>query len=179
MINLLPPEDKSRLKHAYMVRLVSVATAFLGVLFMVALLLLLPSYFLSGVKEQLAEQKLANLQAETKTFGGESLNESIKAINDELALIRIEPPRTFINTTLDPILDHKNSGVSLRSIFISLETDSGKYKVHLEGVAPTRQALLDFVDTLKTVPKFTNVSLPISDFVKGKDINFSIELEVL
>ena len=46
----------------------------------------------------------------------------------------------------------------------------------IQGVAPTRTALLDFENRLESIKKGNTVDLPISELTKSSDIQFSLKL---
>ena len=49
-------------------------------------------------------------------------------------------------------------------------------KVSIEGTAPSRSALLSFRRALEDDANFQSVDLPISNFIKGSNIQFYLSL---
>jgi len=48
--------------------------------------------------------------------------------------------------------------------------------VSIEGIAPSREILLAFRRLLENDPLFKSVDLPISNFIKGSNIRFNLNL---
>ena len=61
MINLLPPEEKKILTRDYTMRFGSVYLLLLSVVLIVGIVLLLPTYFVADINENVAESERATL----------------------------------------------------------------------------------------------------------------------
>ncbi len=57
-------------------------------------------------------------------------------------------------------------------------TDKSNSAITLSGVSLTRDALVAFVKKLQSSGSFKSVNLPVSNFTKDKDINFSLSMAV-
>lgn len=177
MINLIPEEEKSKIIHGYNIRLASVYLWTLFFCISLLLVSLLPSYFLSREKEKYSLIKLED----AKALPGESLDEvAVKAVNDtnkELLILEktknlFAPSRIF-----GEILGKKTS--QIRILDISYEKNSqGELSSGVSGFADNREALIFFKKSLESDTMLSSVSLPISDFVSGRDLSFELSAKI-
>ena len=64
------------------------------------------------------------------------------------------------------------SGITLKHVLIN------DTKVVIEGRAATREILLSFKDALKNSAYFQNLNIPLSNFLKQNNIDFSLTFEL-
>ena len=69
----------------------------------------------------------------------------------------------------------KTEGIKIRKISYVNDQSSGK-KIIIGGIANDREALLLFRKSLESSENFKDIELPISNFVKGRDIDFTFDL---
>ena len=74
-----------------------------------------------------------------------------------------------------PIILKKMSNIKITDISYENDPLKGR-KVSIEGNAPSREILLLFRRALEDDVLFKQVDLPISNFVKGSDIKFYLNL---
>ncbi len=174
MINLLPKEEKDLLVKMRLIRFVTLSSTFLFYTGIIASIALLPSYVLSVSKEKDIVILYEKLQLEESTKESNSLNVVVGDINQKLSLLPGDDPKRFSETFFEPIISRKGGAVSITSISYSKNTE-GAFVGRISGVASTRSGLLLFVDELKKIPDFSEVSVPISNLVKDRDIAFSLD----
>ncbi len=78
---------------------------------------------------------------------------------------------------VDEIIARKMSDIKILQIDYEKGIDGARI-VKITGMAPDRERLLLFRQTLESDQNFSNVDLPISNFVKGKNINFELKITV-
>src|SRR3989344_1826858 len=158
MINLIANEDKKHKVQHFYARLLVVTALALGASFLTAALALAPAYIISRAERQ---DILAILKVETSASLGEESGEGalseMKDLNAKLELLA------------------KRTEIQINKITYENEAKTGK-KVSLRGNAASRERLLLFRRALENNPKFKKVDLPISNFVKGADIQFNLNL---
>jgi hypothetical protein len=66
--------------------------------------------------------------------------------------------------------------IKITQILYDNTVAKGDKKVNIQGTAPSRERLLIFRQALEGNPAFKKVDLPISNFVKGSNIQFSLSL---
>ncbi len=177
MINILPTEEKDALRREYWMRFASVAILVFTLTALFASILLLPSYFFSASKESLSESRL---EAFNKTHGGVAsadLEGTIRALNTKLqSLLAATPKKMPVRDAIDPLLTLRADGIGFNQILYSEST--GTPVIELYGVARDRTTLRDFKQALDDSSKFTSVDLPLSDFIKKSNIDFTISLSL-
>ncbi len=176
MVNLLTVFEKKQILKEYRMRLATVSLFALSFLVAIAVVLLLPAYLLSSVKyNEVFEQ----LELEKKKISSISTQEDpveiTKDVNNKLNILKgvdSSLPDPYEITTI--IIKHKPKGVFISAILYDKNKDEGKISVN--GVSKDRETMLSFLRSMETENEFSSVELPISSFVKGEDIDFSIRI---
>jgi Tfp pilus assembly protein PilN len=78
-------------------------------------------------------------------------------------------------SVINEIILNKMPDMKITQISYDSATKTGK-TITLRGIAPSRERLLQFRKALEDDSAFKKVDLPISNFVKGSNISFSIGL---
>lgn len=175
MLELLPNAQKKSIKKKYFLRLSVVALSFslsAGILFLVSLL---PSYFLSVVKENSVSQEFENKKKSASATLGEDLLVAVKNSKEIIALLKPADGKFSIHDSIVKIISKKNSGVRIDGISMNYSKD-GQYRISLRGISKNRELLKSFAESLKAEKEFNGVDLPISNFAKISDIDFNIIL---
>lgn len=181
MINLIPKTEKKEMVKGFYYRLVVLFLATLGVSFLIASISILPSYFLSSTKKNIVNAKLQTQKNEPVPLPDQKTLETIKDLNNKLSLIEKKEADKFIvsNRVINSIILKKMPSIKITDISYdnSSRNESGQSrKVSIQGTAPSREVLLLFRKALEDDANFKSVDLPISNFVKGFDIKFSLNL---
>ncbi len=191
MINLLPVEEKQKIQKAYRLRTAIVACAGAAVIFMINIFGLVPSYV--GV---LSKHETLTFQSGAAGGGGDGLGAETRALEEKITkankntqILLGEKDAELPRELFAEILSKKTSGTKITEISYSVpssnETASADKKgekkmpaIILAGIADTRESLLSFVNVLNESGMFSSVDLPISNFVKDRNLGFSINIEV-
>ncbi len=147
----------------------------LSLCLLVAIFAILPSYFLSVSKNKIAEEKLEIQKSiPLPPFDQEALT-TIQELNKKIALIENAEKNKFSvsEKAVKPVVLKKIQGIKITQISYEDNTISGK-KITISGTASSREALLLFRQALESEPSFKSVDLPISNFIKGTNIEFSL-----
>lgn len=177
MINLIPNEEKKKMVKNFYARLVSVILIMLSFSFLLLSLLLFPSYFMLNIKEGIIKE---NLNTQKKELALEVDQKSLDEFKDlDLQLLTIEKVKgkTFLvsQKVINEIIAEKMPDIKITQITYEVDAKTGK-KVNINGLAPSRERLLLFRLALEDNNAFQKVDLPISNFVKGSNIKFSLSL---
>lgn len=139
-------------------------------IFGVGLALLLPSVLLTGIATAELERSLA--LEEDNARQGDTIDTVVRmrGAQDALRELRTytaQAPRTsaLLERFLSP-----GSGISLLSFAVK-----GDGQVTMSGHADTRAALLDFEETLRTSQRFYEITFPLSNITRDRDIQFSVQ----
>lgn len=181
MINLIPQEEKKKIIKGFYYKLIVLFLAIMGASFLFAFIAILPSYFLSSVKDSIANDKLETQKKEPVPMPEVETLAVIKDLNNKLTLIEKAESNKFIisKQVIDVIFSKKLPDIKITAI--SYENDSNdnllsNKKITIEGTAPSREMLLLFRQALEADSAFQHVDLPISNFVKGSNIQFYLSL---
>jgi hypothetical protein len=175
MINMLPIEERKRLRTAYRFRVAALASFIMAVCALIAVALLAPAYFITDIKRQTVIDRLKSMDTSELDTKVGSLNSIISDINSRLTIFK-DPEETIVlsSDALLPVLQYTNDNLFVNS-FSAERTPEGAFTISVSGVAKNRTALLSFERALRSVPSFSGVNVPISNFVRGEDILFTIE----
>lgn len=175
MINILPITERARLRKVYMVRVAALVFFMLSLVALVALALIVPAFFITNLNRASIADRLKVINASELNTKAESLNTVVSEINKRL--IAFSDPATKILISKDvfsPIFKLTNNNLLLDHISTTT-TPEGILQVSIGGTAKTRDALLSFERSLRTTPRFSGVDVPISNFVRGSDILFTMQ----
>jgi hypothetical protein len=177
MINLIPKEEKKRMTMDFYYKIFVLFFIMAGLSVLVALVAILPAYFLSSVKYSLVNTKLETQKGEPLPQEGEQTIAMIKDINNKLSLVENAEKNKFPPSVkvINAVLLEKRSDIEITKISYENNPVSGK-KISITGTAPSREVLLLFREALENSPSFKSVDLPISNFVKGSNIQFYLNL---
>ncbi len=177
MINLIPSQEKKKMVNDFYLRLFIVFFAVISIAFLVAAIAIVPYYFFSKDKFDFASEKLISQMNVPVPFFDKKTNELINDIDLKVSLIEEAQKGKFLvsENVIDKILSKKTPSIKITRI--SFEDTLAKGKViSIVGSAASRDKLSNFRDTLQADPDFEKVDLPISNFVKGKDIQFNLTI---
>lgn len=157
-------------------RLLILSLAILCACTAIVIVAILPSYLLSALKSRVAQARLEAQKAQpAPSFGDETLA-VIKDLNKKLSIIE-NGQNNALNVSdkvIKAVILKKSSNIKITEI--SYQVSPGGGQISISGTAPSREELLSFRQALDDDPLFKNVDLPISNFVKGSDIQFSMSL---
>ncbi len=177
MINLIPNQEKKKMAKDFYFRLVVMFFVVFGVCLLVALVSFLPSYVASKQKKDLAATKLALQKATPPPLVDESTANSIADFNGKLSKIENAQKNTYVvsQKVISQVIVDKIPGITINGITYTAKADNTR-SIHLSGGATSRERLLLFRQALEDDASFKMVDLPISNFVKGSNISFSLDL---
>jgi hypothetical protein len=176
MINLIPNTEKKRMARDFYYRLIVISFLAFGFAIWIGAVVMVPSYVLSKVKVSLADEKLALEKSEPVPAPDQETLNAIKALSQKLSIVEGAEKNKFNVTEkiINAIILDKMPDIHIYEI--SYDNAAGGKKVSIKGIAPSRERLLLFRLALEDDSAFKSVDLPISNFVKGSNIQFSISL---
>lgn len=177
MINLIPNEEKKKKLKDFYFRLLVTFFTVTGFSILIATVAILPAYFLSEAKRNLSYVKFDSDKEEAPL--AESTLTMAEEIEKRLSLIEETKDASYPVTekVIGQILLHKMGDIKINSITY-LNDAKGK-SVNITGTAPSRERLLIFRQRLEEDRAYQRVDLPISNFVRGSNINFSMSLTLI
>lgn len=180
MINLIPKKEKENMVIDFYFRFTILIIIMLDFCILIAIFSLLPPYFISSMKYSLSSVNLENKKSEPLPPLDENSLALVKDINNKLSLIEKFEKNKFRPSVkvINAILLKKSSDIKITQILYEKEGVAEK-KISITGIAPSREALLSFREALEGSSNLKDVNLPISNFVKGSNINFNLSLTPL
>ncbi len=177
MINLIPNEEKKKMSKDFYLRFVAILFIMLGISLLIALAAILPSYFFSSVEKKSISMELTQEDNEPISAPDQNTLTAISDLKNRLGLIEnVEKNKDiFSKRVIDEIIFKKISGIKITRIFYQSGTPTGR-SISIDGIAESREILLLFQQALEADVAFSKVDLPISNFVKGSNIKFSLNL---
>jgi hypothetical protein len=178
MINLIPNEEKKKIRRDFHFRFITVSFIMISICILVAVISILPSYFISNLRKNLANSKLeAQKNEQIPPLDQKAMNE-IDELRKKIILIENSGKNQFSVTEeiFKRIISKKMSDININQIHYEVDPISKNKKMSINGIAPSRERLLLFRQTLEEDPYFTQVDLPISNFIKGSNIRFYLSL---
>jgi hypothetical protein len=176
-MNLLPEEKKKEFAKEYNLKYFSVLFYLLAFAFLIAGSSVFPDYVMSridmidyqnrnnSISSSETASTTAKIQADFKDFE-EKINFLAEALEDS-----VSPSLVLSN-----VIGEKTSGISLESF--SYYSETGGKKIVISGVAGTRDSLLLYKRKLEANLLFESVELPVSNFTKRTDIEFTTTLTI-
>lgn len=177
MINVLPEQQKNKLKKQYRIRLVSTYFFLFGILSILTTLLLLPTYILSKSKESFFIQELVLLEKENPNLSLNELQNIISDINNKLFLLDGVHDSMVTQDVINKFLEIPSTNIEIYKIFYTKPADNTQF-IEISGIAKDRASLSAYKSSLEKSGLYKKVDLPISNFVEKTDIGFNIKLEL-
>lgn len=177
MMNLIPLEEKKKHLTEYRLRLGVVMLFAAVTLVGSSLILLSPSYVLAIIKANFIENEVARLESKVKRAAQEKeIDAQIKDINRKVDIyLKLgKSGRLHVSEIVAKIAAIRPDTIKIVSIVY--DPGAGE-RVVLVGTARDRESLALFLEALRKDGTWGNINLPISSYVKSKDIGFSIVLD--
>lgn len=177
MINLIPNEEKKKIAKHFYFRLAVVSFLMLSLVICFTIMTIIPSYILSKAKENIADTKLATQKNEPVPILDQNTSLAIADLDVKLGMVeKLQGDKFLVSErVISEILESKISDVKISRISYESDVVKGK-KIGIDGEAPSRERLLLFRQALEDNQAFQSVDLPISNFVKGSNIQFHLNL---
>jgi hypothetical protein len=181
MINLIPKDEKKKMARGFYYKLVVLFLAMASASILILLVAILPSYFLSNAKFNIVNAKLEKQKSEPVPLPDQATLAVIKDLKNKLNLIELAEQNKFTvsQKVITAIIRNKMPAIKITDIFYenssNVSVPLGR-KISIRGVAPSREVLLLFRLALENDTEFKQVDLPISNFVKGSNIEFFLSV---
>jgi hypothetical protein len=177
MINLIPNHEKKTKVKDFYFRLTVVSFVVLALCILIASIAILPSYFLSSVRRNLVATKIEVQTNQAIPQASQDILATIATLKSKIDLVENAEKKKYLisEKIINQIMLQKMPEIKIKQISYENTTTGGK-KVVIRGLAPSREKLLLFRQALEDDAAFKKVDLPISNFVKGSNIPFSINL---
>ncbi len=177
MANLLPKKERNFFKYEYRFRLFSVILLFFIATSMLGMVFLLPSYFVSSLKEESIVRQFGLLKKTIELREEGASVESLLIAKQKINELVIVDKQVSNIKILQAIMDSMDDNVSV-DVFYYTKGSEKKGKMRIAGIAESRAAFISFSDRLKKENSFNMVDFPVSSLAKDSDIPFSLILNI-
>ena len=175
MLNLLPTDQKKKITLEYRMKVVWLGTFTLSVLFVIALVGILPSHVNEKLKVDAINQQKDALEKEQNNPANIALikkSEANRALANYLKTEITSIGSSTTSSAISEVLSKKTNTIRINSFSFKDK------KLVINGMASNRTELTSFYQSLQNDSYFSSASLPLSDIAKSVDNNFTIELAV-
>ncbi|MCX6739103.1 MAG: PilN domain-containing protein [Candidatus Parcubacteria bacterium] len=187
MINLLPENEKQKIKKEYHLLVLSVWLPAIFIILTVAIFSFLPSFFLSRLQYQKIFAESQTKEVITKQSQVLEMKRSANDANMKISLLLKNSTSTqSAQPLLREIMESRPSGVYITSF--SFDRNAGvrppKDKktvppsIVIQGRADSRAGLLSFVDALNKKKEFSSVDLPLSNLISDTNLFYTLNITV-
>lgn len=174
LMNVLPPTEKKSLQREYWMRLSTVSLFLISLVGMMAIVLILPSYFLSVSKLALAEDRLQTFNSANPDVETQDLNATIADINTKLSLLSDKSKGGNVSSRIiHDLVDNRPKGITLTSILYAEKKGPVK-TLEIHGVAFDRLTLRNYKTLLLQNTDIAQADLPISEYLERTNITFTM-----
>lgn len=168
MSNLLPENYKEELRKEYRLRFLSVGGMLLFVLFIVTSFVF--GTYLFSLRSEAVILRAADAKGDREK-DEKRYRDVVFVTNDKLTILE-NVENAFLPTELVE-LALRNTPDNVRLTRFQFAPEGEKVTITLSGVAPTREALVLFLEALEALPDVTLLKSPLSNLSKSTDIQFT------
>ena len=173
MFKLLTEEGREKVGREYRTRRVVVLLVLLVQVLAIGIIGLLPSYILSSARQDEVLERTRIMEKAGQRGNEAELQEWLAKTKRGLQVLNPKLDTDRPSDFIKKILDQKLARVRITSL--SWIKANNKIKFSVSGVAPDRQTLIAFENRINASGYFSEVSLPISNLAKEKNIEFQIK----
>jgi hypothetical protein len=175
MFNLIPEQYKQMIIHEYHARLRILWGIGLLCLVFSFLILIIPSYVSVYFAAKNMRDQAGLMKSSFSFKNADAILGTITETNKQLQVASLFQQKNNPLSFFEQAVGAKNTAIHIVSSEYS-KRDTGNSDITISGIADTRDALRLYINELNALPIFSDVYLPISSFVKDKNIEFSITL---
>ncbi|MBX4181616.1 pilus assembly protein PilM [Candidatus Parcubacteria bacterium] len=174
MYKMLTDEERGVVSSAYHSRRSAVMLGALMAVLAIGLIGLFPSYMLAELRYKDASNQLKMIGNLEPSAEEAALHEWLSDFNLKLRTLSQRENVRNATPSIGELIKIKDSQIKFTSLVWSL--DKGKPTLSVTGVATSREDLITFENTLNKDGRWGEVSIPISNLAKDKDIDFQVKL---
>ena len=174
MFKLLTEEESRKVRHEYAMRRMVIILSSLILVLVVGVIGLLPTYVLSTIRYNEAQERSRIVANGNQREASSDPKAWLSKINRQLRILSPKLDTDRPSDLIDEIVDQRTSGIKLTG-FSWVKSD-GKINLTISGTSRDRQTLLSFESRVNALDNLSDVTLPISNLAKDKNIDFQIKL---
>lgn len=177
MFKLLTDEERQKVAREYaMHRAIVIFLGFILVI-VVGIIGLLPSYVLSNARQNEALERIRIMNSAVKKGDEVNLQAWLEEINRKLQILSPSLDTDRPSDFIEKILEQRIMDITVSDF--SWVKAKDKISFSIKGRANSRQSLIRFEDSINSSGYFSKVTLPLSNLIKDRDIDFQIQFSPL
>jgi len=177
MFKLLTDKTREKVEHEYIIRRVIVMLSGLILVSLIGVIGLLPSYVLSNARLNEVLERTRIINSLGRGDDEPDLRGWLLETNQKLKILSPKLDTDRPSDVIEKIVDQSLKGLRITG-FLWTKVEGG-VTLSVNGVAQDRQTLITFENRLNDSGHFSEVTLPISNLAKDKDIDFQIKFSPL
>lgn len=183
MINLLPLEEKKKIRLNYRLRVVSVCLPISAGILFIATASLLPAYFFAQASNANILKESQSAEAVSKKIQAAEMKKLVLEANKKISLLTEPAIKSGAWDIFNEILTVRLSGITItnyeyRKAIAGVKKGEGAVTgVVLQGMSDRRETVQVFSENLRQNKNFVSVDLPISSLVS--DVNFPYTIKIV
>lgn len=176
MFNVLTKDLKKNIQSDYKNRRFFIWLVILVFTFLFITLVATPS-FVSVVSEKNSASTFSDSIKNSSSLEDEETKKIFNDTNNLLVFVNNSKPSVYTVDILSKLISLKNSGIKLNDILYQRQSSTTAVFT-LKGVASTRDSLINLSKNITSDPLFKDLNLPVSNFAKDRNIEFSFDINV-
>src|SRR3989344_4316184 len=174
--SLLPQEYTKEIRREKILRSAVVMFGIFDITLLFGIVFLLPSYFALTFSQDDVARRLRVQQESLARQNVQALEDAIRRVNTlAISHQRNESRRKSVAPLLLRLAAADIRGVALRTAHL-FEDKTGAFVVSLQGNATTRNAFLEYIQSLENADGVAVVRSPVDNLLRETDVLFSIEV---
>lgn len=174
MINLIPPAGYKVLKREYLLRVSASFFFLMAVILFILAVSLAPTYILTSAQIADYKVRINNVEDDALVFG-EAERQATEA-HTVLTQLQTNGNSVLTSDILHEIESVAPTGISFKTFSLSTAGQNATQTVQVQGIAPTRAALIQFKNAIENTTLFEKAEVPIADLARDADLPFSITI---
>ncbi|MBU3925928.1 hypothetical protein KJ763_02035 [Patescibacteria group bacterium] len=179
MINLLPSENKIKIKKEYLNRIIIIFGFSLLVLIFIAGVFLCLLFYLISIQKTNSEESFLLSQKEANLLNEKETSELIESVNFlSLRLVNGQKNTKETSQIIKTLILLKNDGIIIKSFSFSNAVGGSGREARISGKSKTRTELMNFIENIKKDNFFAEVNSPLSNFLKEENMDFNFSIKI-
>lgn len=172
MINLIPPQGRKALNREYILRAASVCTGMVGIVFLAATTLLIPTYVYINTQVRTIEHQ--NIEGDKVSEDFKAAEAEVKFANTISIQLSKDETSPSISNLIAEVIRIAPPGIFFKNFELNVKKDVKSDGMQVQGMASSRASLLTLKQAIEESALFESAILPISDLARDVDLPFSI-----
>ncbi|MES2436387.1 MAG: hypothetical protein V4519_00055 [Patescibacteria group bacterium] len=175
MINLLPEQEKKLARDEYRLRVIAVVLCSVLITIGIGVVLLIPSYGLAMYKSRVAQNEAQSLIDTTREVAERAeLTKELNTVSSTMSALSGNQTGSNPSSIVALLIKHKTADNKITGF--GYEKREGAFVIHVRGIAKTRQSLQSFAAAVRKEKGIDDVVVPVSNFAKDTDIEFTFDV---